>query len=67
MRGKVTRGRKRKHLLSDLMKREYVALKRRTATIRWTALRCTHNLTSSQLNLPHRTKQKRSNEETKNN
>jgi len=28
MRGKVTRGRKRMRLLSDLMKRNYVALKR---------------------------------------
>jgi len=28
MRGKATRGRKRKHLLSDLMKGRYVALKR---------------------------------------
>jgi len=28
MRGKVTRGRKRMHLMSDLMKGKYVALKR---------------------------------------
>jgi len=28
MRGKATRGRKRMHLLSNLMKRKYVALKR---------------------------------------
>ena len=28
MRGKATRGRKRMHLLSDLMKGKYVALKR---------------------------------------
>ena len=28
MRGKITRGRQKMHLLSDLMKGEYVALKR---------------------------------------
>ena len=36
-------------------------------TIRWTILTCAQKLTSSQLNLPHGTKQKKNNEETKNN
>ena len=32
MRGEATRGRKRMHLLSDLMKRKYVALKEQPKT-----------------------------------
>jgi len=36
-------------------------------TIRWTILTCAQKLTSSQLRLPHGTKQKKNNEETKTN
>jgi len=36
-------------------------------TIRWTILTCAQKLTSSQLSLPHGTKQKKNNEETKTN
>jgi len=35
-------------------------------TIQWSILTCALKLTSSQLNLPHGTKQKKNNEETKN-
>ena len=35
-------------------------------TIRWTILTCAQKLTRGQLNLPHGTKTKKNNEETKN-
>ena len=37
-----------------------------SCTIRWSILKCAKKLTNSRLNLPHGTKQEKSNEETKN-